>query len=185
MNLDYFDNVDVPAPDSVEQKQLELKQLQDIADKIGSYYWSYKEDFAMNNGVDTKDHIGPIAQQLLSIPGLESAVIQDKDGTLKIDTQYLSLATFSMLAALARFIGIKGENEDGNIREELVTELPDVSTTENIGAEGAGTEAGAGAEENVVTETVQPTVETDQTVYNEQLDRPATDTATVNEEVEV
>lgn len=178
MNLDYFDDVNVPAPDSVEQKQLELKQLQDIADKIGSYYWSYKEDFAINNGVDTKDHIGPIAQQLLSIPGLESAVIQDEDGTLKIDTQYLSLATFSMLAALARFIGIKGDNEDGNIREELVTELPN-NTTETAGAETAGTEA-----ENAVAETVQPTVETDQTVYNEQLDRPATDTATVNEEVE-
>lgn len=184
MNLDYFDDINVPAPDSVEQKQLELKQLQDIADKIGSYYWSYKEDFAINNGVDTKDHIGPIAQQLLSIPGLESAVIQDEDGTLKIDTQYLSLATFSMLAALARFIGIKGDNEDGNIREELVTELPN-NTTETAGAEAeVGTGAGSTAEENTVAETVQPTVETDQTVYNEQLDRPATDTATVNEEVE-
>lgn len=181
MNLDYFDDISVPAPDSVEQKQLELKQLQDIADKIGSYYWSYKEDFAMNNGVDTKDHIGPIAQQLLSIPGLESAVIQAEDGTLKIDTQYLSLATFSMLAALARFIGIKGEDQNGNIREELVTELPDNSATEGAGAETTtvGTET-----ENTVAETVQPSVEADQAVYNEQLDGTATDTATVNEEVE-
>lgn len=184
MNLDYFDTVDVPAPDSIEQKQLELKQLQDIADKIGSYYWSYKEDFALDNNVDTKDHIGPIAQQLLTIPGLESAVIQDEDGTLKIDTQYLSLATFSMLAALARIIGIRGD-DNGNTREELVTGVSEPAAS---GAEPTAeataeptTEPTAEATEDTVTETVQPTVEANQAIHNEQLDGSAT-TAAIEEE---
>lgn len=167
MNFDFFD-AQLPVVDSVEQKQFELKQLQEVADKIGHFMWSYKTDFADKTGVDTKDHVGPIAQELLGIPGLESAVIQTEDGTLAIDTNYLSLATFSLLAALARLIGVKGQ--DDTAEQSVADSVPDEGTVPSATetASSTGTET-SGAEEQQ-SEVVQPDLETAQTVHNTESD---------------
>lgn len=173
MNFDFFD-AQLPVVDSVEQKQFELKQLQEVADKIGHFMWSYKTDFADKTGVDTKDHVGPIAQELLGIPGLESAVIQTEDGTLAIDTNYLSLATFSLLAALARLIGVKGN--DDTTEQSMADSVSDSGTVSSA----AGTEETSGAEptssgtEELQSEVVQPSLEEAQTVHNTEFDTSKT-----------
>lgn len=169
MNFDFFD-AQLPVVNSVEQKQFELKQLQEVADKIGHFMWSYKTDFADKTGVDTKDHVGPIAQELLGIPGLESAVIQTEDGTLAIDTNYLSLATFSLLAALARLIGVKGDDTTEQSMADSVSDSGTVPTTseteETSGADGTAT---IGTEE-LQSKVVQPSLEETQTVHNTESD---------------
>lgn len=165
MNFDFFDN-QLPIVDSVEQKQFELKQLQEVADKIGHFMWSYKTDFADKTGVDTKDHVGPIAQELLGIPGLESAVIQTEDGTLAIDTNYLSLATFSLLAALARLIGVKGDDTTERSMADSVSDSRNIQTTDIT--EGTATSGTEGIEQQ--SKAVQPNLETAQTVHNTESD---------------
>lgn len=171
MNFDFFD-ASLPVVDTVEQKQFELKQLQEVADKIGHFMWSYKTDFADKTGVDTKDHVGPIAQELLSIPGLESAVIQTEDGTLAIDTNYLSLATFSLLAALARLIGVKGDTDDTTEQSmaDSVSDSGTVPTTDSTTEETSGAEPTAGTEELEQSEVVQPSLEEVETVHNTESD---------------
>lgn len=167
MNFDFFDS-QLPVVDSVEQKQFELKQLQEVADKIGHFMWSYKTDFADKTGVDTKDHVGPIAQELLGIPGLESAVIQTEDGTLAIDTNYLSLATFSLLAALARLIGVKG---DDTTEQSMADSVSDSGTISSAGEEPSGATAASGTEDiEQQSEVVQPSLEETQTVHNTEPD---------------
>lgn len=169
MNFDFFD-AQLPVVDSVEQKQFELKQLQEVADKIGHFMWSYKTDFADKTGVDTKDHVGPIAQELLGIPGLESAVIQTEDGTLAIDTNYLSLATFSLLAALARLIGVKGE--DDTTEQSMAYSVSDEGTVQTPSTDRADRADGTATSpvEEQQSEVVQPSLETAQTVHNTESD---------------
>lgn len=181
MNFDFFD-AQLPVVNSVEQKQFELKQLQEVADKIGHFMWSYKTDFADKTGVDTKDHVGPIAQELLGIPGLESAVIQTEDGTLAIDTNYLSLATFSLLAALARLIGVKGE--DDTAEQSVADSVSDSGTvpsaTDSAGEEPSGATAGTEDIEQQQSEVVQPSLEEVETVHNTESDGD-TETSSVEE----
>lgn len=148
MDFNYFDlykddNDTSIAPDINEPSQIrdEMSQLMDIASKIGSYRWSYKEDFA--NAPDNEEHIGIVAQQLLQVPGLEAAVSEDPEtGVLKVDTQYVALAALGLVAALARYVGLQGENKvNGETDTELSGELPDTTTTEeSLPEEFQGTE---------------------------------------------
>lgn len=184
MNFDYFDNAIAPVTaEQKQQQQLELQQLADIADKIGSYYWSYKEDFANKVGTDTDEHIGPIAQQLLGIPGLSSAVIQNEDGTLAIDTQYLSLATFSMLAALARFIGVNNYGRESQLSAELsdTTTIPSAGSSEatSEAAEATANGAATSGTEESNREVVQPDLEADKADNIADVDSTGSDTAVV------
>ena len=171
MNFDFFDAT-LPVVNSVEQKQFELKQLQEVADKIGHFMWSYKTDFADKTGVDTKDHVGPIAQELLGIPGLESAVIQTEDGTLAIDTNYLSLATFSLLAALARLIGVKG---DDTAEQSMADSVSDSGTIPSAaGTTEATTNSSTETTEEQQSEVVQPGLEEAEAVHNTESDSNTT-----------
>lgn len=86
-----------------EITQTEVAQLIDIARHIGSFEWQYDGD--------NKLHDGPIAQELLLCPGLKDAVVPLEDGTLTIDTKFISLATLGYVAALTRVLtGIRLEH---------------------------------------------------------------------------
>lgn len=80
-----------------EYKETELKALVDLARNIGLYEWKYDTD------VDGELHVGPIAQDLLRIPELASAV-RDVNGHLEIDYKFIALAALSYVATLARII---------------------------------------------------------------------------------
>lgn len=97
---DFLDNVEDMSEG--DKELTELQQLAELATEIGSYRWTY------TGGPDAGDgklHDGPIAQDLLKVPGLKAAVVKDpNDGHLEIDTKYVSLATLGYVAALVRLI---------------------------------------------------------------------------------
>lgn len=163
MDFNYFNEETEAAPsiNSPEQIRDEMSQLREIADKLGSYRWTYKDDFAANKGIDTNEHFGPVAQQLLEIPGLSGAVMQGPDGTLQVNTNYAALAALGLVAALARIV--LGENKvDSN------TELPG-AVQDTAAATATSEEAFPGADgsdNGGTSETIQPSMETEETVMD-------------------
>lgn len=138
MNFDYFDIIsqgDAPAINDPAQVRDEMLQLKDIADKIGSYRWNYKEDFS--KAPDNNEHIGIVAQQLLQVPGLEAAVSQDPEtGVLTVDTQYVALAALGLVSALARFI--LNNNKETEYGTNSTSNIPEVSGEVSDTASSAG-----------------------------------------------
>ena len=95
--LDTANIVDNPNQINSNQQELdELAKLADIADKIGSYTYMYKGTDELHDGV--------VAQELLQVPGLASAVKTDENGILTVDTRHVALATLGYVAALARVV---------------------------------------------------------------------------------
>lgn len=100
MNFDYFDGYsDEPAKIDVEDEKI---QLQNLANFVGSHVWSYTPEAQETYGIDGEDHLGIIAQDLLKVPGLASAVKMDENGKYKVNTDYAALAALALVAALAR-----------------------------------------------------------------------------------
>lgn len=169
MDFNYFNEETeaVPSINSPEQIQDEMSQLREIADKLGSYRWTYKDDFAANKGIDTNEHFGPVAQQLLEIPGLSGAVMQGPDGTLQVNTNYAALAALGLVAALARIVlNNMGENKVDSNTELLGTVQdtgPDTATT---GSEEAFPGAN-GPDNGGTSETIQPSMETEETIMDD------------------
>lgn len=109
-NIDYNDIVDdVSDISQYEYKETELKAIIDLARNIGLYEWKYDTPI---EGTDPYLHVGPIAQDLLRIPELASAV-KEVDGHYVIDSKYIALAALSYCATLARILSqteYKGPN---------------------------------------------------------------------------
>ena len=120
------------------EKSDEELQLEAIAQNIGSHTYNYKDGV----GEDTnQDHIGPTAQELQQVPGLESAVKQNPEtGLLEVDTQFVALATLGLVAALARKVLNIPLNAQGEENAEPNYEL-DVKFPEYSGATNPATEA--------------------------------------------
>lgn len=138
----------------------ENTQLDLIKDNIGSYLWQYKPDFVNEYGVDDKEHLGIVAQELLKVPGLDSAVVQDENGVYKVKTDYVALATLGLVAALTRKVAQLEEIiNNGTDKQEVPEDIP--SGTES-GTEEAGDEAGTAIPGEPVTATeqgLQPSLE--------------------------
>lgn len=145
--------------EKIEQDESEDSQLRMIADNIGSYFWSYKPEFASEYGTDQDNHIGIIAQELLKVPGLDSAVVMDQNGIYKVKTDYLALASLGLIAALARkVLGNSAENNmesrNGAIEQEVPAGIPageeqtvkPVQTVDKYYDEGKGEAEGTAAE---------------------------------------
>lgn len=142
----------------------ENTQLDLIKDNIGSYLWQYKPDFVNEYGVDDKEHLGIVAQELLKVPGLDSAVVQDENGVYKVKTDYIALATLGLVAALTRKVAQLEEIiNNGTDKQEVPEDIP--SGTES-GTEEAGDEAGTAIPGEPVTATeqgLQPSLEPTET----------------------
>lgn len=149
MEFNYFDeyttdDTEAPAVNEPSQIRDEMSQLYDIANKIGSYRWNYKEDFS--EAPDNNEHLGIVAQQLLQVPGLEAAVSEDPNtGVLKVDTQYVALAALGLIAALTRYVlningTPTGEQTNGTTNTELPNTVSDTEATGSLPEEFAGTE---------------------------------------------
>lgn len=139
MDFSYFQSQSAAKPElnSADQIRNETLMLKDIAEKLGCYNWQYKADFASNKGTDVNEHLGPVAQELLTIPGLAGAVIQAPDGTLAVNTNYAALAALGLVAALARIV--LGETNDSS------TELPG-AVSDSPAFPGADTETSGNTE---------------------------------------
>lgn len=153
------DNEPAVADVSDENTQLDL-----IKDNIGSYLWQYKPDFVNEYGVDDKEHLGIVAQELLKVPGLDSAVVQDENGVYKVKTDYVALATLGLVAALTRKVAQLEEIiNNGTDKQEVPEDIP--SGTES-GTEEAGDEAGTAIPGEPVAATeqgLQPSLESTET----------------------
>ena len=160
MNFDYFDVIGSTEPKiDIEDEKV---QLQNIADNIGSYLYSYTDEAQKNYGTDNKDHLGIIAQDLLKVPGLSSAVNKDEYGNYVVDAQKIALAALGLVAALARATLPKTfykeeEIENGNASEELSKPIQNAITDDTAATTttAAGEETADNDDANVdATETI-------------------------------
>ena len=134
MNFDYFDVIGSEPKIDTEDEAI---QLRNVADNIGSYLYSYTEDAQQQYGVDGNEHLGIIAQDLMRVPGLASAVTKDENGNYVVDAEKVALASLGLVAALSRYV--LGENTNGKASTELPSTVP---ATEGTAATEEGTEAG-------------------------------------------
>ena len=99
MDWSYFDTIGSEPQIDTED---EMTQLQNVANNIGSYLYEYKPEAQEQYGTDNQEHLGIIAQDLLKVPGLASAVHKDEYGNYVVDAQKVALAALGLVAALAR-----------------------------------------------------------------------------------
>lgn len=153
---------------SPEQKSEELNKLVDLAKNIGLYEYNYTEE-AVNDPnlpADDKDHIGIMAQQLLKIPGLASAVstTTDENGneTYVVDGNKVALAALGYIAALSKIVldirGVDYNNE--NTSTVNVDQLP-LGTAEADGTNQTGdsTATASGTEGNNIERSAMETTD--------------------------
>ena len=103
MDFSYFDRIKdtIGSEPQIDTADEEV-QLRNIADNIGSYLYEYNKDAQNEYNVDGKEHLGIVAQDLLRVPGLASAVHRDEYGNYVVDSQKVALAALGLVAALAR-----------------------------------------------------------------------------------
>lgn len=142
-------------PNDKNQRAAELEMLKDLAANVGQYEYNYTQEANEDPtlpGVDDKDHLGIMAQDLLKIPGLASCVNSQLDGnnqeTYTIDTNKLALAAMGYVAALSKIVLDMRGIEYDNSSKANANQLP----TETEAGEEGRTEAGAeGTEEGYET----------------------------------
>ena len=140
----------------------EATQLELIKNNIGSYLWQYKPDFAKEYDVDEREHLGIVAQELLKVPGLDSAVVKDSNGVYRVKTDYVALATLGLVAALTRKVAQLEEIINGTDKQEIPENIP--AGTENGTNEGLATETAVPGEPVTATEqSLQPSLESTET----------------------
>lgn len=101
MDLAYFDNVQDEVPSADIAQAEEMDKLVAVAKYVPLLEWAYDPS---KGGPDDNGatHIGFVTQALKKVPGLDSAVSVDENGTETFDSRYVAAAALSLVAALAR-----------------------------------------------------------------------------------
>lgn len=165
MNFDYFDVIGSEPKIDTEDEAI---QLRNVADNIGSYLYSYTEDAQQQYGVDGNEHLGIIAQDLMRVPGLASAVTKDENGNYVVDAQKVALASLGLVAALSRYV--LGENTNGKTSTELPSTVPVTEATSETGTEAGETSSGGDKFTTGTTGDDVTTMDTVEAVKNEPSD---------------
>lgn len=78
--------------------------LIDAIAEIDAYRFKYKPGAEEINPSATpdKEHVGVLAQDLAANPVTQSAVVQDENGFLEVDTKELTMTTFALVTQLAK-----------------------------------------------------------------------------------
>ena len=76
--------------------------ISDLASKLNSYLFEYKPEAQEEYGVDDKEHVGVMAQEMEKNPITASNVIEDENGIKHIDTNQQTLTNLALIADLAR-----------------------------------------------------------------------------------
>ena len=92
-----------------DERCKELFGSTDLVDAIAgidAYRFKYKEGAENINPSATPDktHYGTMAQDLAANPVTQSAVVQDDNGFLEVDTRELALTTFAIVTQMAKKI---------------------------------------------------------------------------------
>ena len=99
----------LPPTNEVQLKQ-EVEMLKDLASNVGLYDYNYTDEAVEDPTLptDNEEHIGIMAQQLLKVPGLASAVstTTDENGneTYVVDGVKVALASLGYIAALTKIV---------------------------------------------------------------------------------
>lgn len=111
VNTDWLIESGEPLPPTNEvQLKQEVEMLKDLASNVGLYDYNYTNEAVEDPTLptDSEEHIGIMAQQLLKIPGLASAVstTTDENGneTYVVDGVKVALASLGYIAALTKIV---------------------------------------------------------------------------------
>ena len=152
VNTDWLIESGEPLPPTNEvQLKQEVEMLKDLASNVGLYDYNYTDEAVEDPTLptDSEEHIGIMAQQLLKVPGLASAVSTtiDENGneTYVVDGVKVALASLGYIAALTKIVldmrGIDYANSSSD----------NVESVQNEGDTGVQTTSGtaySGTEEN-------------------------------------
>lgn len=140
-------------PNDPQQREAETEMLKELAANVGQYDYNYtdeaNQDPTLQGAVDTEEHLGIMAQDLLKIPGLASCVNEQQDGngnqTYTVDGGRVALAALGYIAALTKIVldmrGIEyGNSSETNANtvsgEEGNTQIQQSGTTATEGEAG-------------------------------------------------
>ena len=111
VNTDWLIESGEPLPPTNEvQLKQEVEMLKDLASNVGLYDYNYTDEAVEDPTLptDSEEHIGIMAQQLLKVPGLASAVstTTDENGneTYVVDGVKVALASLGYIAALTKIV---------------------------------------------------------------------------------
>ena len=144
VNTDWLIESGEPLPPTNEvQLKQEVEMLKDLASNVGLYDYNYTDEAVKDPTLPTdgEEHIGIMAQQLLKVPGLASAVstTTDENGneTYVVDGVKVALASLGYIAALTKIVldmrGIEYANSSSD----------NVEPVQNEGDTGVQTTSGA------------------------------------------
>ena len=144
VNTDWLIESGEPLPPTNEvQLKQEVEMLKDLASNVGLYDYNYTDEAVEDPTLptDSEEHIGIMAQQLLKVPGLASAVstTTDENGnkTYVVDGVKVALASLGYIAALTKIVldmrGIDYANSSSD----------NVEPVQNEGDTGVQTTSGA------------------------------------------
>lgn len=147
VNTDWLIESGEPLPPTNEvQLKQEVEMLKDLASNVGLYDYNYTDEAVKDPTLptDNEEHIGIMAQQLLKVPGLASAVstTTDENGneTYVVDGVKVALASLGYIAALTKIVldmrGIEYANSSSDNVEPVQNER-DTGVQTTSGAETA------------------------------------------------
>lgn len=147
VNTDWLIESGEPLPPTNEvQLKQEVEMLKDLASNVGLYDYNYTDEAVKDPTLptDSEEHIGIMAQQLLKVPGLASAVstTTDENGneTYVVDGVKVALASLGYIAALTKIVldmrGIEYANSSSDNVEPVQNER-DTGVQTTSGAETA------------------------------------------------
>jgi hypothetical protein len=82
----------------IKEKEDQPDMVEEVAENIQNYRYHYKP----GSGEDpTVEYSGPMAQDLLQVDGYRSAVFEDENGLLRVDTGRLALVNAGLIADIS------------------------------------------------------------------------------------
>ena len=86
----------------MKQIKDQTTHISDLASKLNSYLFEYKPEAQEEYGVDGKEHVGVMAQEMEKNPITASNVVEDENGIKHIDTNQQTLTNLALIADLAK-----------------------------------------------------------------------------------
>jgi len=87
------------SPETTNEHYEAPSQLEEFAKMVNNWSYNYKEGFGYPTDVT---YSGPMAQELLQVPGYEACVFENEEGILQIDQGRLAMTLAGTVADLAK-----------------------------------------------------------------------------------
>lgn len=107
----FITNLSALSDERMKQIKDQTDHISDLASKLNTYLFEYKPEAQEEYGVDDKEHVGVMAQELEKNPITASNVIEDENGIKHIDTNQQTLTNLALIADLAKRLADLEENK--------------------------------------------------------------------------